>query len=797
MFYQLKITLRNLLHGGIYSVINIGGLAIGMAAAGIIMLWVYHQWSFDRFHAKDKYLYKLWCYDETNGNFANVSYSIGPSLLDEYAGFANMSRYSESEIPFTLSGEEGSKSVLFSPESNSAVIAGVADSSFLTMFSFPLLSGDASTALSDPYSMVLTQSAARRLFGDKDPMGKTILAYGVLNFNITGILADLPDNTDFRFELLIPYNRASPDEAWWHPSGNSSFGNRTYVELSPGVDVKTVSASIRDIIPKHTDGRVATETFLQPVSKWHLYNRVDKGVSVGGRIETLRMYSLIALLILVIACINFMNLSTAQSSKYAKDVGIRKVIGARRLSLIIRLLGESILIAAIAGVCALFIISICLPFFNAMMGEKLNMNLGSGVFWIAWALFVLITGVLAGSYPSFYLSSFLPVKVLKGVFKVGSGLVTPRKALIVAQFTFSVILIASTLVIHRQIKYAKTRDAGYNKERLVSFQINDQSRPKRELMRRELLETGVAESVSINFASMLESESKHTDQLRWNGKDPGSSVTFERNYAEADWAKTTGVQIIQGRDIDIYAYPTDSTAMLLNETAVKIMGFDDPIGEIIYEWETPYHVVGVVKDFVLESPYDPIRPMIIGGPKNGWFNNINVKLSANGSLSENLGLMEQIYRKYNLGNPVRYYIVEDVYVRRFDKEQRIGSLVNWFAGLAVFISCLGLFGLSAYMAENRRKEIGIRKVLGASIFDIVSLLSKEFLILVTVSLVIALPVSWWAMNRWLSDYAYRTNIPWWLLATVVVLTMSIALVTVSSQAIKAAKTNPVKAIKSE
>ena len=345
--------------------------------------------------------------------------------------------------------------------------------------------------------------------------------------------------------------------------------------------------------------------------------------------------------------------------------------------------------------------------------------------------------------------------------------------------------------------FVKSRDTGYEKSHLVSFLLTDRSRPFRELMRHELLETGIAESVSINFASMVESESKFADNFRWRGKDPGSQVIIERNYAEADWTKTTCVQILQGRDIDIRTYPTDSTAMLLNETAVKVMGFDDPIGEIVYEWDTPYHVVGVVKDFVLESPFDPIRPMVIGGPVNGWLNNINVRLNAHGALAEKIGQMEEIYRKYAFGDPFLYQIVDEVYVRHFDKEQRISSLVSWFTGLAVFISCLGLFALSAYMAENRRKEIGIRKVLGASLFDIVSLLSKEFLILVGVSLVIALPVSWWVMNQWLGGYAYRTTIPWWLLLAVAALTIGIALLTVCWQAIRAAMANPVKSIKVE
>ena len=793
MFFHLKIFLRKLRLGGIYTVINIGGLAIGMATAMIIMLWVYYQWSYDRFHAKDKYLYKLWCHDETDGNFSNVSFAIGQCLIDEYAGFANMSRYMENEVPFHTSREDDD-SQAFTPENSNTVIAATADTGFLNMFSFPLLRGDASTALVDPNSIVITERFCRRWFGDKDPMGQTFLMNGFLNFKVTGILADLPDNTGFRFEVLIPYKRFGADESWNYPSAKFTS---TYVELLPGVDNKTVGASIRDVIAKHTDGHTTTETYLQHISKWYLYNKVEKGVSVGGRIETLRMFSLIALLILVIACINFMNLRTAQSSKHAKEVGVRKVIGAHRSGLIFNFLGESTLIAAIAGVCALYIVLICLPYFNAIVGENLNLNPGHGIFWIAWALFILITGMLAGSYPSFYLSSFLPVKVLKGIFHAGNGWVTPRKALIVTQFTIAVVLIVSTWVIGKQIHYAQARNAGYDRERLVSVKVTDRSRHTRELIRRELLESGVAESVSNNFTSMIESESKWTGHLRWRDKDPGSQITFERNYTESDWAKTTGVQILQGRDIDVHAYPSDTTAMLLNETAVKIMGFDDPVGEVVYEWNTPYHVVGVVKDFVIESPFNPIQPMIIGGPVNGWINNINIRLSPRGSLAENIRQVEQIFRKYNPGEPMICRIADEEYARRFDREQRVSALVAWFAGLAIFISCLGLFGLSAYMAENRRKEIGIRKVLGASVFDITSLLSKEFLVLVFVSIAIASPVAWWMLNKWLTNYEYRTDIPWWLFIAVGCISLFIALLTVGFQSIRAAIENPVNAIKTE
>ena len=418
-----------MLRGGIYSVINIGGLAIGMAAAITILLWVYHHWSYDRFHDKDKHLYKVWCYNEANGNFANVSMSIGPNLVEEYAGFAGMSRYGEYEIPFEISREKSPVAGSF----NKMRVATV-DTGFLNMFSFPLLRGDASTAFVDPYSIVITQSISRRWFGDDDPMGETFLMNGTLNFKVTGILADLPANTGFGFDVLIPVNRFGFDNSWGNPSAVNTC---TFIELAPEVNVQAISASIRDIIAKHTGGSVDTKTYLQHISEWHLYNRFEQGVSVGGRIEMMRMFGLIAGLILLIACVNFMNLRTAQSTKYAREVGVRKVIGARSTSLILCFLGESIFIAAISGLCALYIVLVCLPFFNAIVGENLSINLRNGVFWIMWMLFVLITGVLAGSYPSFYLSSFLPVKVLKGVFKTGNGWVTPRRALIVAQFTFA------------------------------------------------------------------------------------------------------------------------------------------------------------------------------------------------------------------------------------------------------------------------------------------------------------------------------------------------------------------------
>ncbi len=787
MFYNYKIAIRNLLRGGVYSAINIGGLAIGMAATILIMLWVYNQWSYDRFHKKAKQLYKVWNYDEVNGTSDKVPHLIGPALLDEYAGFANMTRYQETEFSFMVDRENTAD---FSGEDHRIIVATV-DPAFLQMFSFPLLQGDVATVLNDPFSVVMTETAAKRFFGEKDPINQVISLSEQIQFTVTGILADLPQNTGFNFEILVPIKAFLAGIDWW----GTPLGS-TYVELSPAMEEKAANSMIRNLVSEHTGGRLTAETFLQPASEWNLYSSFEKDKPVGGRIESLRMFTVIALLILFSACINFMNLSTARSSKNAKEVGVRKVLGASRYSLVNRFMFDSILVAAIAGVLAVIFVLICLPSFNALIGENIGLSLGGIRFWLVWILFILFTGILAGSYPSFYLSSFLPVKVLKGVFKGGKGLVTPRKILIVTQFTLAVMLIISTTVIYRQIYHAKTRDAGYDRTRLVSVMIDDYSRPNKELIRQELLNSGVAESVSINFGSMIKSESTFTD-VSWRGKDPESKILIERNYAIADWAKTTGVEIIQGRDIDIRQHPSDSTAMLLNETAVRMMGFEDPIGEVIREFDKEYRVIGVVKDFVLGSPYDPVRPMIIGGPAHNFYNNINIKLNTHSGMAESINQIEQIFKKYGWGGLFLYHFADEEYARHFDKEQRIGSLIVWFTGLAIFISCLGLFGLSAYMAENRRKEIGIRKVLGASVFDITSLLSKEFLTLVTISLAIGMPVAWWAMNQWLSGYAYRTDLAWWIFIGAAVFTIVISLATVSVQAIKAATANPVKSIKTE
>ena len=783
--FQLKIILRNLKRGGLYSAINIGGLAIGMAAAILIFAWIYHEWSYDRFHAKEKQLYVAYNRDVIDGKINCWDWTpipLGPTLKTDYPEIAGIARMSRSTL------------LLANDDSKFKLQVGYTDPDFLTMFDFPLLQGNSETAMNDPYSVILTQKAATRLFGNKDPLGQTLLANNQHAMTVTAIMKDIPSNTNarFQFEALVPVSFQKVQG--WNMENWNSNSLTTFVELYPDVRLDLVNESVRGIIRTHSNV-MKSEIFLHPLSMQHLYAKFENGVPTGGLIETLRLFAAIAGLILLIACINFMNLSTARSGKRAKEVGVRKVLGGKRRSLIGLFLGESMIISLIAGAIALALALMVLPLFETLMGRQLTLNLGSVWFWIAGLCFILVTGLLAGSYPAFYLSAFLPVKVLKGLLMKKQALISSRKVLVVLQFTIASALIVSTLVIHRQIRYAQSRETGYNRDQLIYISLEGDMRKNSEFFKQDLLNSGTAISVTKTSAPMTE-RWNNTLRLNWKGKDPNTRIIFDVYATDTDWTKTMGASIIEGRDIDIQTYATDSTAVLINESAAKIMNFENPVGEIVNIKDKDWHVVGVVKDFILTSPYEPVEPMLICGPAE-WVDIMHIKLNGQNRMADNLAKAEQLFKQYNPSYPFDYRFVDEEYARKFEDEQKTGSLVTLFAGLTIFISCLGLFALVAYMAETRRKEIGVRKVLGASVYDITSLLSKEFLILVLISIAVATPIAWWAMEKWLTGYAYRTNIPWWLFVVVGCLSLGIALLTVGFQAIKAATENPVKAIKAE
>jgi len=779
----LTIAFRNLLRKKGFSAINISGLAIGMASAILIILWIQNEKSFDLFHKNKDYLYEAWNRSLYNGKLEcwNVTPKIlGPTLKQEYPQVAEETRTQSRWYVATVGEKQVSAKAL------------ITDSSFLSMFSFPLLQGNANTALNNVYSIVITEKMAKKMYGNENAINK-IINIDRDNFTVTGILKDLPTNTQFDFEYLLPWaymKKTGQDDANW---GNNSI--HTYVQLKPNISQSSINAKIKDITKRHSNSQEDNEVFLHPIFKWHLYSQFENGKIAGGRIETVRLFGIIASFILLIACINFMNLSTAQSEKRAKEVGIRKVAGANKAFLVGQFLGESFLIAIISGMIALILVQLCLPNFNTLVEKQLAIPYSNIYFWIAALLFIIITSFIAGVYPAFFLSSFKPIAVLKGTFKKAHALISPRKVLVVLQFTFAIILIISTIIVTQQIKYGQNRETGYDAGQLAYHWITGDLDKRYLLVKNELLTSGVATSVTRTSSPITEGLSDSYG-FQWEGKDPNDKTIFDRYSEDEGIVKTAGLKLVQGRDMNLTEYPTDSLACILNESAVKAMNFKNPLGQIVGDDGIDWHVIGVVKDFVLESPFKLIKPMVIEGGKS-YFNVINIKLHAGNSNAQNINSLEKIFKKYNPQYPFEYHFVDEDYARKFNDTQRTATLTGLFAGLTIFISCLGLFALAAYMAERRIKEIGIRKVLGASVFGITSLLSKEFLSLVVISFAIASPVAWYAMQIWLQGYSYRINIEWWMFMAAAVLSLIIALLTVSFQAIKAALANPVKSLRTE
>ena len=780
-----RIALRNLLKNKAFSFLNISGLAIGMASAVLILLWIRNEVSFDRFHRNADYIYEAWNRGQMDDKIQcwnNTPKILGLTLKKDYPEVESLARTVKTWFVTSVGTKKiSTESMLVDPE-------------FLKIFSFPLKQGNRNTALDNPNSVLITEKMAKRMFGEEDPMNKT-LRVDTMNYTVSGILKDLPSNTRFSFDFLVNWNMVKT-LGWDDPSwGNNSVN--TFVQLKQEVNPQIFNAKIRTISQVQSKGEVKEEVFLHPLNKWHLYSRFENGHISGGEIETVRLFMLVAAFILLIACINFMNLSTARSEKRAKEVGIRKVSGAYKSALIMQFLGESLFISTISGILGLFLVQAFLPSFNLMIGKVLVLPYANIYFWLYAVLFILITGLLAGSYPAFFLSSFKPVSVLKGKFKNSQSLVTPRRILVVLQFSFAIILIISTLVVVQQIRYAQQRDAGYNRSQLVYHYMTGKLNKKYPMLKNELLQSGVVSMVNRTSWPLTQIWSDTWD-LSWQGKSPYDKTDFDRFSADENLVSLAGLKLIMGRDMDLVKFPTDSTAALLNESAVKTMGFKNPIGQLISDDKITYHVIGVVKNFILTSPYDPIKPMMIEGvASNSGFNVVNMKLVAGTNMQANLHKIEQILKKYNPDYPFEYHFVDEDYARKFEDTQRTATLSALFAGLTILISCLGLFGLASFMAVQRTKEIGVRKVLGASVLNLWQLLSKDFVVLVFISLCLAIPMAYYFMHNWLLGFEYRTQLSWWIFASAGLGAVAITLLTVSYQSIKAALANPVNSLRSE
>jgi putative ABC transport system permease protein len=797
-----KVAFRNLARNKSFAVINIAGLAVGMASAALILLWIQNEMSHDRFHDKIDRLYVMYNRDHFNGQqwaWNSTPKIMATTLKKDFSEVEDVTRVTESDFLCTVGEGEvnGSERKLNEAGRKLKGSSCLVDSGFLQLFSFPLIRGDKATALSKPFSMVVTQAFARKMFGDGDAVGKTIRLDSTDIFTVTGVLKDLPNNTIFNFEFLLPWSymvKLKWDDAWW---GNNSV--QTYVLLKKGASQQRFDSEVRDVTINHTKGTgdpSTTQVFTWPLAKLWLYSRSENGQLVAGRMVTVRLFAVIAAFILLIACINFMNLSTARSEKRAREVGIRKVAGAGKASLISQFIGESVLIAFFAGVLAWAMVQLSLGSFNALVRKQLFLDYGDYRFWLYGLGFILMTGVLAGSYPAFFLSSFKPAKVLKGTFKAANAAVSPRKVLVVLQFAFAIILIICTMIITRQINYAEARNTGYDRDRLVYSFLTGDTYKNYDLIKQGLLNSGAAVAVTKSMSPIT-----HRNSDSWGYSWPGSTkedskLDFVRMSTDADFTKAMGIGLIEGRDINIREHPADSNAVLLNETAVKKMRLKNPVGTLIRNDDEKWVVVGVVKDFIVESPYDPVNPMMINGP-SAWFNVLHYKLNPANPVAENLRRAEKVFSEYNPQYPFEYHFVDEEYAKKFDDTRQTGTLAALFAGLTVFISCLGLFGLAMFVAATRIREIGVRKVLGASVTSITALLSKDFLKLVTIAFFIATPVAWYAMSQWLSHYAYNIGIEWWIFVLAGVLSLVIALATVSFQAIRAAIANPVKNLRTE
>jgi len=788
----IKIAWRTLLKNKAYSALNIVGLSVGMGVALLIALWVFHEYSYDKFLPDTDQLYQV------KVNF--TSQHTGKHTQDALAlPLAEVLKKEYPEIKYVAQSDWNGTHGLIAGNKKLYMDGSTVGPDFLKMFQFPLIKGNAGTVLKDTYSIVLTQSTAKALFGDTDPIGKVVKIDNQTNVKVTGIMKDLPANSSFSFNYLMPFSFTETQPGWGNTStnwGNNSF--QLFAMLQPGVSYEKIAPKIKWIIrDKGAIMRPAKpEVIMQPIKDWHLYSDYKNGVPVGGFIDYVRMFSIIGVLVLLIACINFMNLSTARSEKRAREVGVRKAMGSQRSYLIFQFLTESVLIAFFSFVLAIVLVQLALPSFNQLTGDLIAIPYSNPIFWLIMISYILLTGLLAGSRPAFYLSSFNPVKVLKGTMQVGKTATLPRKILVVAQFSCSVALIISTVIVYQQIQHAKDRPSGYDTNRLVMADMSDDLNGNYNALKNELLQTGLIENIA-RASSPITDIYSHTSVTDWPQKTAGDeSINIATIRVSDNYFKTVGMSILQGRDFSS-SWAHDTSDVLINEAAVARMGLKNPLNQEI-SWNTAVgkvRIIGVVKNALMASPFTPVEPAIFSHANRG--NQALYRLTASANTHTAMQKIGKIFDKYNPAYPFVYRFADDAYNQKFNLEVLVGKLAGIFATLAIFISCLGLFGLAAYVAEQRTREIGIRKVLGASIAQVWVLLSTDFILLVFVSCLIASPMAYYFLHNWLLKYDYRISIGPGVFILSGVTAVTITLFTVSFQAIRAALANPVKSLRNE
>jgi ABC-type antimicrobial peptide transport system permease subunit len=784
-----KIAWRNITRTIGYSTLNILGLATGMAVALLIGLWVYDQYSYDKFLPEYESLYRVQRNFDSNGDtltFRTTSLRLAHALRNEIP-----------EIEYVAESDWMGSHGLMVGDKKLYLDGGITGSDFLKMFKYPFIYGNANTVFKDAYSIVLTQSTAKALFGNENPINRMVRFDNENNLKVTGILKDLPSNSSIDFKFIVPFSYVEQTHPEVKTDGIRSFGNNNsqiFVKLKPGIEYAQVAQKIRNIehVEKGNINAMNSYVTLQPLERWHLYSNYVNGQDTAGFLEYVKMFTIIGVLVLLIACINFINLTTARSEKRAREIGVRKAIGSQRKDLIIQFLSESFLFTFIAFIFSLLFVQLTLPAFNTLTKTNISIPLSNGYFWLLMIVCILFTSLIAGSRPAFYLSSFNPVQVLKGTIQAGASALISRKILVVIQFSCSIALIITTAIIYQQIQHAKDRPTGHSLDRLMSTNMNNDLGKNYTGLKNELIQKGIASSVTT-ASSPATNIWWHADIDYWPGKNAGETVEMGNIFVSEDYFKTVGMRIKEGRN---FSGSNDSTSVIFNETAISRLRIKNPVNQKIKYGDKEYTIAGVVKDALMLSPFSAADPTMFYCYPNTQ-DVMLYKLSANINTHDAITQLTSIFNKYNPAYPYNYSFEDENYASKFELEMLIGKLAGLFAGLAIFISCLGLFGLAAYIAEQRTKEIGIRKVLGASIQQIWMLLSKDFIVLILISCLIASSVSFYFLKSWLMKYDYRISIGIGVFILSGLIALLITIITISFQAIKAAIANPTKSLRTE
>ncbi len=781
-----KIAFRNLWKNKGYSFLNVFGLVIGITCASLIFLWVEDEANFDNVFPKQDQVYQILVNSKFEGEWRTFGETPGPlskDLKDEIPEIVKSARTSSGNLLFTI-GDNAIKRR-----------GSYVDTDFLDIFSLYFVEGNMESALKRPDAIVLTQKTASDLFGKDAPvLNKVLRVDNKNNYIITGVIKDLPENTSFGFEWLAPFERFNEGENnEWMKEYSNNFAN-TFVELTPGSDYVDVDTKVRKILPEKMED-ADSYFFLHTIKDWRLRSNFKNGKKVGGQVVFVRLMALIALIILLIACINFMNLATARSEKRANEVGVRKVLGSNKKRLIFQFMTEALMTAALAAVVSVLLLKLLLPQFNILIEKQLELQLFDATHLFTLIGITLTCGLLAGWYPAFYLSSFKPVDVLKGVRAKQGAATLIRKGLVITQFTVSIVFIISTIIVYQQVQHVKSRDLGYDKENLIKMFLNEDVIKNFIPIKQDMIASGMVENVALTNRNVL-SDGGNGSGIEWQGGTDTEDVLISFRYISHNFLETTGMEIVEGRDFSA-DMAKDSTNTLITQSFAQLMGEGSALGKTVLRYGTTYNVIGVVKDYLYGDMYGTKSDPVMFFNNMDFAHSMYVKTKPGISMTETLTAMEHVMKKHNPAFPFEYEFVDDAFNAKFKGEKFVENLSQIFALLAIIISCLGLFGLSAYTAEQRRKEIGVRKVLGSSVSGIVRLLSKDFMRLVLVSIVIAIPFAWWAMQRWLEGFAYRIEINWLIFAIASLIAICIALLTVSFQAIKAAIANPVKSLRTE